>query len=687
MEKAKYRGLSSQEVAQKLAQFGPNEIREKKKSPLAKVARRLVSPISLMLLAAALLSLYVGKIFDFYFILFLMLINLSVEAWQEHKADDAIEKLGRKLAVKAKVLRGENWEWIEAREIVPGDIIDLNMGDIVPADVSILEAKNLSINEAALTGESLPKEKGAGDEGFSGSFVTLGWARCRVKATGTHTYFGRILISIDKTQRRSLLERDILSISKWLSAVALASAVLLTVMFLWLGKPWAEIMTLDLSLVIAGIPISLPTVMTLIISFGVLDLAKKRTIVRRLSALEDLADVELLLTDKTGTLTRNEITVEKIVAYGGFSEDEVLAYASFTTRANDHNPINLAVRKKAESLRIETEHETIDYIPFDSVRKRSTAIVEYGGEELSVRTGASQIIEPFCAPAKDLKEKFEADVAEAAGKGYRVVAVAVKNHSKKEGKMRLAGLLLFSDTLERGAKGTIGFIRKSGIGIKMLSGDNAAIADMIAKELSLSGRTVNKSVLGGKDFKELDEAEFDSIGAFAEILPDDKLEIVKLAQKKYSVAVTGDGVNDLPALKAADVGIAVRNAVDALKSAADLVLTGSGISVIRDAIVESRRIFSRLYAYSVYRISESFRVIITIAALGLAYGTYPLQPLQLILLALLNDIPIISLAFNRVKLERKPSRIDSKARLASSALFGLVGVANSLLLVLIMETV
>ena len=682
----KNRGLTQQEAEKLQKEFGLNEIVEKKPGLVLKFLKWFISPIALMLLAAALLSLFIGKTFDFYFILTLMLINFFVGFWQEKKADKAIAKLSQKLTVEVKVLRDGAWQWLSAKYLAVGDVVELNMGDIVPADAKIIEEKNLSINEAALTGESMPKEKNVGDTCFSGSFVALGWARVEISATGKNTYFGNILTSIDKTYKPSLLEQDILSISKWLTGLSLVAAAVLSALFLLQGKPPLEILTLDLSLFIAGIPISLPTVMTLIISFGVVGLAKKKTIVRRLSALEDLANVNLLLSDKTGTLTTNEIAVEKIIAYGKFSQEDALIFASFTTRDGDRNPINVAVRKKIEALKLDTEHQILDFSPFDSERKRSSAKVIFQNKNLSVRAGAAQVIQTFCNLDEEVAKKFEQDVASAAQKGYRTIAVSVKDYALGKETMELCGLLFFSDSLERGAKKTIQFIQDNGIKIKMLTGDNIEIARRIAEELNLQGITVSPKNLT-KNFENLTVDEFENIGVFAEILPIDKYHLVKFAQGKYVVAVTGDGVNDLPALKAADVSIAVKNAVDALKSAADLNLLGTGVSVIHDAIIESRKIFARLYAYSVYRISESYRVVLTIALLGVVYGTYPLQPIQLILLALLNDVPIISLAFNRVKIATKPSKINVKARLILSTLFGSVGVLNSVLFVIITRNI
>lgn len=684
----KNRGLSQEEAELRLEKFGINSIREEKIEPWVKFFEGLFSPISIMLLLAALVSLYAGKTFDFYFIIILIALNFSISFWQEKKANNAISKLNKKLAIQVKVLREGVWEIIDAELIVPGDIIELDPGNIIPADIKIVEEKNFSVNESSLTGESLPKNKKVKDICYGGSYVSVGWAKAEIIATGEQTYFGKILCLVNKTHRKSILENDILHISKVLSVFSLIAVFILTIVLFANGKPPVEILILDLSLIIAGIPISLPTIMTLIISFGVLDLAKKKTIVRRLSTLEDLANINLLLSDKTGTLTKNEIIVEKVISYNGFTKDEVLIRASFTTHENDRNPINIAIREKVQDLKLDREHETLDFIPFDSERKRSTARVMFEGKEMSIRTGADQIIKAFCDLDESVSRKFDRDIIEAAKKGYRTVAVACKDYSSGKKRMTLCGILLFSDTPEEDAKKTIKFIRNNGIKIKMLTGDNIYIAERVAKELEIFGSVINKKMLA-KDFESLTSKEFNSIGTFAEILPSDKLNLVQFAQAndKYIVAVTGDGINDLPALKAANVSIAVKNAVDALKSMADINLLGNGISVIQDSIIESRKIFSRLYTYSVYRISESIRIVTTITLLGIVYGIYPLTPIQLIILAILNDIPIISLAFNRVKVSTKPSKINAKARLCLSALFGLVGIVSSLLFFVLMKNI
>lgn len=683
-----YKGLTSQEAQTLLKKNGYNEIPEKKVTIFQKATKNIVSPIGLMLLLASVFSFILGKTFDGYFILILLVLNIAITLWQENKADNAIKKLNENLQQKIKVFRDEKWKFILSKNLVGGDIVQVASGEVIPADGKIVNAQHVSINESAITGESLPKDKKENDEVFSGSFIASGIAVIQITQTGPYTKFGKTLFSVEKVFKKSALEKDIISISQFLTILSLTAGVILTVVFLYKHEPILELLTLDLSIIIAGIPVSLPTVMTLIIEFGVFNLASKHVIVRRISALEDLANVNFLLTDKTGTLTKNKITVQDVYAYDGFNHNDVIAYAAMLSKMESDNPIDNAITQKAEDLHLSIpKFVKGDFIPADSQRKRSTLIATLDGHDAAVSVGAPQIIVALCTLDKKTREKFDHEVETMAQNGYRTLAIALSN-TKKETQMKIVGIMALSDTLRDEATSVINFLKENGIGVAMVTGDNRAIAFQIARKLSLGNqKIVTKDELDKMNWDGINEKFFQSTDAFAEILPEDKFRLVQKAKEFFVVSANGDGVNDLPAVKAANVGMAVANAVTALKATADIVLLSQGISVIRDAIIEGRKIFERLYVYSLYRISESLRLIVTITFLGIMYGVYPLTALQIILIALLNDIPIISLASDRVSITKRPAKIDAKKRFTLSSLYGLTGVANSLILFFIVVNI
>lgn len=680
-------GLSTTQANRLLEKYGFNDVTEKKTGFLRKFFSPLYSPISLMLLGASFLSYIDGKIFDFYFILILYFTNYFIQKWQEFKADKAIVQLRGTLSFDVSTLRDGQWARVNAKHLVPGDRIRLGLGSIIPADAKVVSEKNLTVNESVLTGESLPKEKHKGDTVFSGAFITTGSLEAEITSTGSNTYFGKTIFSIEQPSQKSILERDMLAITRFLTIISLCAVFILSIVFLLKGAAFDDLLTLDLSMIIAGIPVALPAVMTIILSIGAAGLTKKMVVVRRLSALQDLANVNLLLTDKTGTLTKNQIRVVNVISYQqGLSTDDIVELASCAASTETPNAIDLAIIKRMEeSHRNKNNIQVLNFIPYDSDRKRTTAFVQTKSGKILISLGAPQVIrsfDEFVSP--EMKKKFEDDISNAAKSGYRVLALAIKKDSEEETRMRMAGLLFLADPLDESSKDVLLFMRQNGIDVKILTGDNAVITQRITEELGLPGRIIFEKEMADFYRDNLFEKEFENISAFAQILPNDKYEIVKAYKARHVVAATGDGVNDLPALRAAHVGIAVAGAVSALRSMADIVLLGHGLSVIRDAILESRKIFVRLYNYSVYRISESFRLIITILILGLAYGFYPLVPLQIIVLAFLNDLPIIALAFDRVKVSTKPSEIKTKERFMLSLMFGSVGVINSIILFILM---
>lgn len=672
-------GLSTAQAEHLLGQYGLNAIEAKKPSFLIKLLRWCITPMSLLLLLAAALSFYLHKNFDGWFIMGLYLGNFAVAQWHEAKADQAIATLQKKLTIQVQTMRDGKSKMLPSGQLVPGDVVMLGVGSVIPADLQVSEAKNLSINEAALTGESMPVDKAIGATAYTGSFITTGSLVGTITQTGNRTKFGRTVTLVDTKPKHSVLEHDILMISKFLTAVAVFAIIIISVYFAAHQQPWSELLTLDLSILIAGIPVAMPTVMSLIISLGVVRLTKKHVIVRRLSSLEDLANVNLLLSDKTGTLTKNEIEVERVIAYGKQTQQTVMRWAASVTYDNKVDAINQAVINKANLLGLQAYKQS-DFTPADSVRKRSSAVVIADDATYSVAMGSPQIIEGLAKLTAVARQKLEDDVKAAANQGYRSLAVA-RVKGKDEKHMEVLGLLLLSDVLRADAGNVVKFLRSSGVDVKIMTGDNRSIASRVAQTLGLTGGVM---AAAGKT-KQLSAAAVNETSVFAEVLPDDKFNIVKAAAHHYVVAATGDGVNDLPALRQASIGIAVKSAVDALKSAADIVLMTNGIGVIKDAVIESRKIFTRTYFYTIYRISESFRLILTIAILSVINGVFPLTPVQIILLALLNDLPIITLAYDRVVTANAPSAIKTSQRFGLASMYGAIGVAQSVSLFYLMR--
>ena len=671
-------GLTSEEAKRRFDKYGPNELLERNINPILKFLRYFWGPIPFMIEAAMILSAIVQHWPDFWIISVMLVMNGIVGFYQENKADNAIEKLKERLSPTARVLRDGNLEQLSAREVVPGDIVRVRPGDVIPADLKLISGEYLSVDQSALTGESLPVNKSIGNVTFQGSPVQMGEMEGLVINTGMDTYYGKTAKLVEEAVTKSHFEKIIRKIGNYLIALAVVMAAVVLAAGIIRGYDILENIRFVLVLVVAAIPVALPAVLSVTMAVGAVALAKKGAIVSKLAAIEEMAGVDILCTDKTGTITQNKLSIGTIKAFNDFSEDDVLKYGLLSSKKGNKDAIDDAIINRAEktiNLDFRANLEIVDFKPFDPVAKRTEVTINSSdGTKIKVSKGAPQVISGLTKEPKEVCEEINKDVLSFAESGYRALGVAKTN---SEGVWHFVGLLALFDPPRDDSADTIASAQKMGINVKMVTGDHVAIAKEIAGRVNLG-----QNMALPKDFTEVpdDIAEpiVESVDGFAQVFPEHKYRIVSLLQdKNHIVGMTGDGVNDAPALKKADVGIAVEGSTDVAKSAADIVLTGVGISVIVDAIKNSRKIFQRMSNYSIYRIAESIRVILFITASILVFQFYPVTPIMIVLLALLNDLPIMTIAYDNVKYSKNPERWDAKMLLGMATFLGIIGVTAS----------
>ncbi|NPA74541.1 MAG: plasma-membrane proton-efflux P-type ATPase [Euryarchaeota archaeon] len=672
-------GLSSAEVKKRLEKYGYNEIPEKKVNPVIKFLSYFWGPIPWMIEIAAILSALIQHWVDFWIIFSLLLVNGIIGFWQEHKAENIIEFLKNKLSLTARVLRDGEWKTIPARELVPGDIVRIRMGDIAPADIKLLDGDYVNVDESVLTGESVPVSKKRGEIVYSGSHVKRGEMTGVVVATGLHTYFGKTVQLVQIAKSESKYQKLVTKIGNYLILITIFLVSAVAIVQLHRGMDPLELLRFSLVLVVAAIPAALPAVLSITMAIGAYELAKKHAIVTKLVAIEELAGVDTLCADKTGTLTLNKLTVGEVIPLNGHTSEDVILYASLASVEENKDPIDLAVLGAMKKMSLESvykKYKQLKFTPFDPVIKRTEAVVRGDDGEFSVAKGAPQVILQLTEADEQTKEKVSEIVNENAHRGYRIIGVAVKKTDKWE----LVGLIPLYDPPRKDAAETIRFLKENGIRVKMITGDHLSIAQEIAKQLDIGKNIYPYQVLKASHQSKREEF-IERADGFAEVFPEHKFTIVETLQKNgHTVAMTGDGVNDAPALKKADVGIAVAGATDAARSAAGIALLKEGISVIKDAVVTSRKIFKRMYSYVIYRITETIRVLFFITLAILAFNFYPITPVLIILLALLNDIPILTIAYDNVKIDKKPEKWEMHKILTLSTALGLLGVIETFLL-------
>ena len=667
-------GLTQSEAKKRLTQYGPNEIEEKTTNEFLKFLSYFWGPIPWMIEAAVILSAIAGHWPDFGIILILLLANAVVGFWEEHQAGNAIAALKAKLAITARVKRDGKWITPAARELVPGDVIRVRLGDIVPADARLLEGDPVEVDQSALTGESLPATRKPGEAVFSGSIVRQGETDALVYATGANTYFGKTAELVQAAHTVSHFQRAVLKIGDYLILLAVGLVAVIIFVALFRGDPILTTLQFALVLTVAAIPVAMPTVLSVTMAVGARFLAKKEAIVTRLSAIEELAGVDILCSDKTGTLTQNKLTLGDPFSVNGIPADQVILNAALASRADNKDTIDLAVLGGLNSDQVLKSYQIVHFQPFDPVHKRTEATVKgTDGKEFKVTKGAPQVILELSANAREVKPAVEKAVNAFAARGFRSLGVA---RAEGDGRWQFFGLLPLFDPPRHDAKATVATARQIGVIVKMVTGDALAIAQETAKKLGMGTNILDASGFG--DAKRHETAQLaesiEKADGFAQVFPEHKFHIVDVLQQRgHIVGMTGDGVNDAPALKKADCGIAVSGATDAARAAAAIVLMTPGLAVIIDAIKESRRIFQRMNSYAIYRIAETLRVLLFMTLSILIFNFYPLTAVMIVMLALLNDGAILSIAYDNVQYKDAPEAWNMRLVLGIATVLGFVG--------------
>ena len=730
-------GLTGAEAAKRLERYGPNQIEDREEPVWRQILRRFWGPIPWMIEIAAVLSALVQKWEDFAIILVMLLVNAGIEFAQEHRATNAVKALKQRLALKALVLRDAKWGHLPAGELVPGDVVRLQIGDVVPADLLLLEGDYVLIDQAAMTGESLPVSKGSAELAYANTIVKQGEMTAVVVNTGARTNFSSMvaLVAIAEREERSHFQKMVVKIGDFLIGITVVLVLVIIMVGVFRHEDVLELLRFSMVLTVAAIPVALPAVLSVTMAVGAVTLARHEAIVRRLVAIEELAGVDVLCSDKTGTLTKNEMRVAEPVVFEGHDEKELFLFAVLASREEHQDPIEIPIFKYVEDHWPDLDwrdYQQVHFQPFDPTSKRTVATLQKDGAQIIAIKGAPQVLLRLAELGPARSRLIEGKVQELARKGYRTIAVATQNAERVE----LIGLIPLIDPPREDSAEVIEDIRAHGISVKMVTGDNAAIAREIGMMLKLTGRAYRSADFqeaGNRGFVELariltaaiysklapdasaDQAErfaeeiaeqvskkfqtkgltksfitaheseiievVEQVEIFAEVVPEDKYTLVSMLQSgDHIVAMTGDGVNDAPALKKADVGIAVSNATDAARAAADLVLTAPGLAVISEAIKQARITFERMKSYSIFRIAETLRIILFMTLAIVIFKFYPITALMIIILALLNDIPILAIAYDNTRVDENPVRWNMPEVLTVATALGVSGVLSSFLL-------
>jgi len=677
-------GLTRDEADARLKVHGPNEVAEQKGRPFLRFLGKFWGLSAWMLELIMVLSAVLRKYSDLAVVSGLLVINAVLSFAQEHRAAGVVESLRRRLQISVRVLREASWRVIPARELVPGDIVRLRPGDIIPADLKLLSGA-LSIDQSALTGESTDVDKAPGGVLSSGSVVRRGEGNGVVILTGAQTYFGRTTELVQLARPKLHIEAVVAKLVRWLFVIVGALLGIVVVMSLIRGASLIEMIPLLLVLLMSAVPVALPVMFTVSMAVGAKELAKLGVLVTRLSAAEDAATMDVLCVDKTGTITMNQLAIMGVIPLEGWTESDVLFAGGLASQEANQDPIDLAFLAAARERRLLDAGPAVTNIsfkPFDPQSRRTEAVVEQNGKRLRVMKGAVRAVAQACGLQPPAIKALEARVGEAAFKGYRVLAVA---RGPETDVPELVGLVTLSDPPRPEAKQLIAALRDLGVGVKMLTGDALPVAREIAQAVGLANirRVADLKAADPQAGHEVVDLLADADG-FAEVYPEDKYIVVQRLQAAGHVTgMTGDGVNDAPALRQAEVGIAVNTATDVAKGAASVVLTEAGLTNIVALVEQGRTIYQRVLTWIINKVSRTILKAAFVAIAFLVTGKFVVSAFAMLLLVFLTDFAKIALATDHVRPSRKPETWNIGGFLTVSVVLGVAMVMEALVLLFI----
>ncbi|KAG2310782.1 hypothetical protein Bca4012_025291 [Brassica carinata] len=686
-------GLSGAEGESRLQLFGPNKLEEKKESKILKFLGFMWNPLSWVMEAAAIMAIALANgdgrppdWQDFVGIVCLLVINSTISFWEENNAGNAAAALMAGLAPKTKVLRDGKWSEQEASILVPGDIVSIKLGDIIPADARLLEGDALKVDQSALTGESLPATKGPGEEVFSGSTCKQGEIEAVVIATGVHTFFGKAAHLVDSTNQVGHFQKVLTAIGNFcIISIAVGIVIEIIVMYPIQRRKYRDGIDNLLVLLIGGIPIAMPTVLSVTMAIGSHKLSEQGAITKRMTAIEEMAGMDVLCSDKTGTLTLNKLSVDKNlieVCARGVEKEEVLLFAARASRTENQDAIDAAmVGMLADPKEARAGIREIHFFPFNPVDKRTAlTYIDGNGDWHRVSKGAPEQILDLCNARADLRKRVHSAIDKYAERGLRSLAVArqtvpEKTKESSGGPWEFVGVLPLFDPPRHDSADTIRRALDLGVNVKMITGDQLAIAKETGRRLGMgSNMYPSASLLGNHKDENLAaipvEQLIEKADGFAGVFPEHKYEIVKKLQElKHICGMTGDGVNDAPALKRADIGIAVADATDAARGASDIVLTEPGLSVIISAVLTSRAIFQRMKNYTIYAVSITIRIVFGFMLIALIWK-FDFSPFMVLIIAILNDGTIMTISKDKVVPSPTPDSWKLKEIFATGIVLG-----------------